>query len=291
MARDEVVVNMTVLTERRVVVVVPDGGASGPYADVGGEEIWIDRLKHKRDIGLALEYFKSLANSGAFKHTEFTYQLMIEKLGENGEMDGIPYLLQQMKLEGVACSEDFFICGEGLEPNGFTYNMLLKALCKNGKMDGACKLLEEMSNKGCPLNAVSYTTVVSSVCKLGQVEKAKEQANGFAPGIDPNVISYSTIINCLFDMENIELSLVSFAQMLKKECNPNIHTYSSLIKGCLLGGKLGEALELWNLMIMEGVKSNVVLYKPSYKVFAPLGIRLRPYLFVIRWRKALAVQM
>ncbi|RYR08059.1 hypothetical protein Ahy_B05g075607 [Arachis hypogaea] len=176
--------------------------------------------------------------------------------------------------------------GEGLEPNGFTYNMLLKALCKNGKMDGACKLLEEMSNKGCPLNAVSYTTVVSSVCKLGQVEKAKEQANGFAPvvpvynalindfckeykineGIDPNVISYSTIINCLFDMENIELSLVSFAQMLKKECNPNIHTYSSLIKGCLLGGKLGEALELWNLMIMEGVKSNVVLYKPSYKM-------------------------
>nr|XP_029154581.1 pentatricopeptide repeat-containing protein At3g48810-like [Arachis hypogaea] len=81
--------------------------------------------------------------------------------------------------------------GEGLEPNGFTYNMLLKALCKNRKMDSACKLLEEMSNKGCPPDAVSYTTIVSSVCKLGQVEKAKELANGF----NPVVPAYNALIN------------------------------------------------------------------------------------------------
>ncbi|XLR24118.1 hypothetical protein S83_052018 [Arachis hypogaea] len=63
-----------------------------------------------RDISLALEYFKSLANSGAFKHTQFTYQLIFEKHGRNCEMDGVQYLLQQIKLESVACSEDLFIC-------------------------------------------------------------------------------------------------------------------------------------------------------------------------------------
>ncbi|XLR24117.1 hypothetical protein S83_052017 [Arachis hypogaea] len=176
---------------------------------------------------------------------------------------------------------------EGLEPNGFIINMLLKALCKNGKVNDAYKLLQEMLNKGCPLDAVSYTIIVPSVCKLGQVEKAKDLAKGFAPivpiynalingfckeykikeafclmnemafkGIDPNVISYSTIISCLFDMENIDLSLVAFAQVLKRGCNPNIHTYSSLIKGYILGRKLSEALELWNLMTMDGVKLN-----------------------------------
>ncbi|XP_057753092.1 cytokinin dehydrogenase 3-like [Arachis stenosperma] len=52
MARDGVVVNMTALTEGRGVVVVPDGGALGPYADVGGEAIWIDVLHAALKRGL-----------------------------------------------------------------------------------------------------------------------------------------------------------------------------------------------------------------------------------------------
>ena len=67
------------------------------------------RLRHENDLALALEYFKSIANSKYFKHTPLTYPTMIEKLGHRCEMDGIQYLLQQMKLEGVSCLEDLFI--------------------------------------------------------------------------------------------------------------------------------------------------------------------------------------
>lgn len=61
----------------------------------------LQRLKHERDITLALEYFRSIANLKVFKHTPLTYQMMIEKLGCEFQMDGVQYLLQQMKLEGI----------------------------------------------------------------------------------------------------------------------------------------------------------------------------------------------
>ncbi|WJX10474.1 hypothetical protein P8452_01192 [Trifolium repens] len=305
-------------------------------------------LKHEPDIVSSLKYFKSLANSGTFKHTQLTYKTMIEKLGRNNEMDGIQYLLQLMKLESVPCSEELFIIvmnsyrraklgeqglkmfyrirefgcipsvkiynhvldvllsenmfkminplynnmkGEGLEPNVFTYNILLKALCKNGKVDGACKLLVEMSNKGCPPDDVSYTTIISSMCKSGEVDKAKELAQRFEPvvpvynalihgvcreyrikeafdlmnemvdkGVDPNVISYSTVISCLSDMGDIDLSLAVFGRMFVRGCSPNVHTFTSLIKGYFVRGRLGDALGLWNLMIQEGVWPNVVSF-------------------------------
>ena len=69
----------------------------------------VKRLKLERDIVLALEYFKSLAKSRAFKHTHLTYQTMIEKLGRNCSIECVQYLLQHMKLEGIDCSEDLFI--------------------------------------------------------------------------------------------------------------------------------------------------------------------------------------
>ena len=67
----------------------------------------VKKLKQENDITLALSYFKSISNSNSFKPTPFTYKIMVQKLGQCGDLDGIQYLLQQMKLEGVCCSEDY----------------------------------------------------------------------------------------------------------------------------------------------------------------------------------------
>jgi len=154
--------------------------------------------------------------------------------------------------------------GEGLEPNVFTYNILLKALCKNGKVDGACKLLVEMSKRGCVPDKVSYTTVVAGMCRDGRVDEAREAAKRFGvesvvsvcnalvcglckegrigevfglvnemvvKGVDPDVVSYSSVISCLSDIGEVELSLAIFGQMVRRGCRPNVHTFSSLMKG------------------------------------------------------------
>ncbi|PHT59433.1 hypothetical protein CQW23_01796 [Capsicum baccatum] len=206
---------------------------------------------------------------------------MMEKLEKKQEMNSVQYLLQQMKLEGISCFEDTFISvidayrrgkaaeqalktfyriqdfGYGIVPKVYTYNILLKALCKNNRVDGAQKLLVEMSNKGCSLDEVSYTTIVSSLCKFGAVDLLDEMAY---KGVDPNVITYTTILNAFADQGNLGLSFAMLSKMFVRGCSPNIHSFTCLTKGNSLMGRWYEALDVWDGMIKEGTLPNVVAY-------------------------------
>ncbi|CAI0559774.1 unnamed protein product [Linum tenue] len=72
----------------------------------------LTRLENEPSISIALDYFKSIANSKAFRHTALTYRTMIRRLGDEGNVDGIQYLLHQMKLEGLHCNPDLFVNSE-----------------------------------------------------------------------------------------------------------------------------------------------------------------------------------
>lgn len=69
----------------------------------------LNRLNHEPDLALAMEFFKSVANSGAFNHTPSTYSSMIHRLAGEGHIHGVQYLLHNMKLGGFRCSEDLFV--------------------------------------------------------------------------------------------------------------------------------------------------------------------------------------
>lgn len=62
---------------------------------------------------------------------------------------------------------------DGMKQNVYICNTLLKALCKNNRDDGAHKLLVE--------NAISYMTLVFSLCRQGKVEEARQFAGIFEP--------------------------------------------------------------------------------------------------------------
>ncbi|PWA46506.1 pentatricopeptide repeat (PPR) superfamily protein [Artemisia annua] len=262
------------------------------------------------------------------------------------DIDNVQYLMQQMKIDGVKCSEDLFInliscyrrlgLGEqalktfyrlrdfgcepsvaiyncvldcllsenrfsmispvyanmkrdGMEPDKWTYNILLKALSRNGRVDGARKVLDEMSKRGCVPDEVSYTTVVSELCGSGRVKEAKEAVEGdfgrfgmvsvwnalvlgvckegefneafrvmekmVGEGVRLNVITFTTVMNCLADVGEVGIALAVLAKMLLRGCSPNVFTFTSLIKGFCLKGKMEQAYEVYDKMTREGVST------------------------------------
>ncbi|KAJ6432107.1 hypothetical protein OIU84_019377 [Salix udensis] len=181
------------------------------------EDLFVIVINAYRRVGLAEQALKTFYRIGEFgcKPSVKIYNHVLDALLSENKFQMITGIYNNMKRDGI-------------ELNVYTYNMLLKALCKNNRVDAARKLLAEMSYKGCIPDAVSYTTVVSSMCRLGKVEEARELSmriksfvpvynaliNGFCrehkmeevfelfnemavEGIDPNVITYSTVINTL----------------------------------------------------------------------------------------------
>ncbi|KAI3965623.1 hypothetical protein MKX01_010580 [Papaver californicum] len=268
-----------------------------------------------RESGVAFEYFKFVVANGGegakaegapfLKHTQLTYKAMIGKLGQKDFLDGIQYLLQQMKLEGISCSEDIFINFD-CKPTVKIYNHLLDALLNENKFQMIIPIYNNMKKDGVELNVftynillkaccspddVSYTTIVSSLCKLGRLNEARELVtrvnpivpaynaliNGFCRhldikeafvlldemmngGIIPNMITYTTIIDALSNTMDVDQALVVLAQMFIRGCQPNIHTFTSLMNGFFMKGAAHEALDVWDRMAGEGCDPNVVTY-------------------------------
>ncbi|KAE8647151.1 hypothetical protein Csa_021774 [Cucumis sativus] len=162
----------------------------------------LKRLKTDRNLSSVLGFFSAIANSNAFQHTASTYRVMIERLGRECEMDMVQYILQQMKMDGINCCEDLFICIINGYKRVGSAEQALKMFyrigefgCKptNDRVDAAHKLFVEMSNKGCPPDAVTYTTMVSSLCKAGKIDDARELAGRFKPSVPV----YNALMGCV----------------------------------------------------------------------------------------------
>lgn len=59
--------------------------------------------------------------------------------------------------------------------------------------------------------------------------------------------------------------------MFVRGCNPNIHTFTSLLKGFLSQERMIEAYALWDGMIKEGVLPNVVTYNTLINGLCSVG--------------------
>ncbi|XP_076916371.1 pentatricopeptide repeat-containing protein At2g18520, mitochondrial-like [Bidens hawaiensis] len=63
---------------------------------------------------------------------------------------------------------------QGCEPDTKIYNYVLGSLCKNNKLNEALTLLEEMKRTNVELDEITFEMFISSSCRLGNMEVAKE---------------------------------------------------------------------------------------------------------------------
>lgn len=78
--------------------------------------------------------------------------------------------------------------------------------------------------------------------------------------IQPDVITYSTIMNAWSQAGFLEKCKEIFNNMLKSGVKPDAHAYSILAKGYVRAQETGKAEELLTAMINSGVRPNVVIF-------------------------------
>lgn len=249
----------------------------------------LKRLKHEHGITLALEYFKSIANSKSFKHTPLTYQMMIEKLASEREMDCVQYLLQQMKLEGISCSEDLFISVIGsyrragsseqalktfyrmqdfrVKPTVKIYNHILDALLDENRFQMINPIYSNMKKDGMEPNVFTYNILLKALCKNNRVDGAhKLLVEMSSKGCDPDEVSYTTLISSL-----CKLGKVKEARELAMSFTPSVPVYNALINGVCKEYTFEEAFQLLDEMMNKGIDPNVISYTTIINALSDAG--------------------
>ncbi|XP_020591258.1 LOW QUALITY PROTEIN: pentatricopeptide repeat-containing protein At4g20090-like [Phalaenopsis equestris] len=190
-------------------------------------------------LPLALHLFRSIPPRG-LRPDAYTYTTLIAALSRTSRLDDAFALLDEMQLDGVA-------------PASATFNSLLHAILRTGDLRRAANLARYMLLKGCPPTLATYNTLVHGLCRHARLEEALALIDRMVlrDGLVPNEVTYGALVDGLVKLGRIVDARRVFDVMRERGVRANEAVRSDGTE---------EAMNLWAVMISDGVKPNEVLY-------------------------------
>lgn len=162
-----------------------------------------------------------------------------------------------------------------IKPNVITYNALLTACrgCGDGDVDRALDLLEVMRNTPrCDPDVITYSTVIDV---LGRNERFDEMKRLFKQmqeeGIKPNLVTYTSMIAAMTRTSRLEEAIRILQDMERHGVQPNVYTFSSLINGAAKRGDFDSAMEILDMMRSKGVRPSSITYTMLLQLAMKIG--------------------
>eukprot|EP00933_Yihiella_yeosuensis_P022223 TRINITY_DN17492_c0_g1_i1.p1 TRINITY_DN17492_c0_g1~~TRINITY_DN17492_c0_g1_i1.p1 ORF type:complete len:862 (+),score=242.26 TRINITY_DN17492_c0_g1_i1:277-2862(+) len=182
-----------------------------------------------------------------------TYGSMIKAFGQTNDLNRIRELWSQMISRKV-------------QPTSITLGCMVEALVSNNQVEEAWELVGKIWEDPMQqslVNTVIYSTIIKGFTMSKQSDKVatlyKEMK---ARGISCNTITYNTMLNALAKCGKMEgvPQLLADMEADSPRVEPDIVTYSTIVKGYCMAGDLDKGLEVLSVMKGGKVKPDEVMY-------------------------------
>ncbi|KAL0446480.1 UNVERIFIED_CONTAM: putative pentatricopeptide repeat-containing protein [Sesamum latifolium] len=150
-------------------------------------------------------------------------EIMLETLFKNNKLDEGLKLFQSMRVKRM---DDL-----GLS----TYRLVIKWLCKRGKMGESYMVFEEMQMRGIKPDNEVLGSIIYGLMSRGRVNEAYKVLEGVE---NADIRVYHGMIKGLLKLKKPSEATQVFRDMIKRGCEPTMHTYVMLLQGHL--GKRGR---------------------------------------------------
>lgn len=152
-----------------------------------------------------------------------TVDIMLETLFKNNRFGEGFKLFQSMRVKRM---DDL-----GLS----TYRLVIKWLCKKGKMGESYVVFEEMQMRGIKADNEILGSIVYGLMSRGRMKEAYKVLEGIE---NADLCVYHGMIKGLLRLKKASEATQMFREMIKRGCEPTMHTYVMLLQGHL--GKRGR---------------------------------------------------
>ncbi|KAL0377014.1 UNVERIFIED_CONTAM: putative pentatricopeptide repeat-containing protein, mitochondrial [Sesamum calycinum] len=148
------------------------------------------------------------------------------------------------------------------KPTDVDFNRLLTAVVKVKQYSVALNLFDEMHQLGTPVSEYTLTIVINCYCLLNRVDFGFAILGSFFKrGYEPNVTTFTTLIKGLFLDDNVIEAEKLFKKLLAlRLCEPNEVTILTVINGLCKAGHTLTAYDLLGLFEKTSFKPNVYSY-------------------------------
>ncbi|KAK4263564.1 hypothetical protein QN277_028957 [Acacia crassicarpa] len=116
-----------------------------------------------------------------------------------------------------------------------TYRVVIKWMCKKGMITQAQIVFEEMRKRGIQADNPTMGFLTYGLLARGRIRKAYEIVEGIE---EPEISVYHELMKGLLRLRRASEATQVFREMIKRGCEPTMHTYIMLLQGHL--GKRGR---------------------------------------------------
>lgn len=116
-----------------------------------------------------------------------------------------------------------------------SYRLVIQWMCKRGKVSQAYMVFEEMRERGIEADNLTLGSLVYGLVARGRVREGYKVVEGIEK---PDISVYHGLIKGLLRLRRASEATQVFREMIKRGCEPIMHTYVMLLQGHL--GKRGR---------------------------------------------------
>lgn len=205
-------------------------------------------------IKRAEQVFSQMKDLGV-QPSKITYAIMIKGYGQVYDLNKALSTFHDMKIVGV-------------EPNEIVFGCLLNACVRCSNLEKITEVYEEIKEKNIEMNIVLYTTLIKAYTKVKNLEKAFDVYKTMLSDtkISPNIVIHNAMLDCCVECNDINKLKTIYEQIKQKAieddsaCQPDLITYSTVIKGYARAKDMEKVFDIYNFLISSNFKLDEVAY-------------------------------
>ncbi|KAF5728988.1 putative pentatricopeptide repeat-containing protein [Tripterygium wilfordii] len=196
-----------------------------------------------------VEKYKKLSETPKFRSHRDRYMNVVRRFASANMPSLVHEFLEHQKKVDVITDEEFT-----------AHFIFLYGRCK--MFDHARTLFDEMPQLNCPRTVRSLNSLLSACVNSREFQKIEEIFRELAPklGIEPDRVSYNTLVNAFCEMGALDSVLSVVDEMEKKGIQPDVITFNTLLHAFYWSGRFADGEKMWDLMESKDIVPNVRSY-------------------------------
>jgi len=162
------------------------------------------------------------------------------------------------------------MCKRGLSPSQVTYGILLDGWLNSNRADEAAKVFDVMTRQGCPMNTVLYTTLIKGFAREGKVDEAMRVFERMScdGSVQPDLITFSVLLKAHCDDGRLQVGIELLDAMLKLGLKPDEVIYNNLLAGCASQANVALARELYKNMTLAEIRPSNATFSILIRLYS-----------------------
>ena len=188
--------------------------------------------------------------------SKITYAIMMKGFGQVYQLDKAFEVFEEMNANNVA-------------PNEIIYGVLLNACVRSSNINKVTQVYEDMNKRNIEMNVILYTTLIKAYTKVKDLNSALNVYNKMLQDskIEKNIVIHNAMLDCCVECHKVDKMNEIYEQIKSKAIEnenspqPDLITYSTVIKGYCRGKNMNEVFKIYDyLKSRDDFKLDEVVY-------------------------------